>query len=155
MLHKHCGTIPPSLVLFVLLARQQVPNLILHTSGIYGIIFRHQHEDTKPMSTSGIVAKIVQCRNVWLIAPYALWMLLMAALPPTPQSYAIRTAAVAALLVFAIWRLKSAEAMRFRLCMADVAAGALAGLLPVCHRSGQEGAHRRCHRQAGGYLFRR
>lgn len=76
-----------------------------------------------------MVAKMAHCRNIWLVAPYALWMLLMAALPPTPQSYAIRTVAVAALLAFAIWRLKSAEAMRFRLCMADVAAGALAGLL--------------------------
>ena len=81
------------------------------------------------MATSGIVTKIAQSRNVWLIAPYALWMLLMAALPPTPQSYAIRTAAVAALLAFAIWRLMAVEAVRFRLCMADVATGVLAGLL--------------------------
>ena len=71
----------------------------------------------------------MNARNILLVAPYALWMLLMAVLPPTPQSYAIRTAAVAALLAFAIWRLKSTGTVRFRLCMANVVAGALAGLL--------------------------
>lgn len=40
----------------------------------------------------------------WLIAPYALWMLLMTALPSTTAMYAVRTAAVAALLLaMSLW----------------------------------------------------
>ena len=38
-------------------------------------------------------------KSFWLIAPYAVWMVLMTALPSTPACYAIRTAVVAALLV--------------------------------------------------------
>ena len=37
-------------------------------------------------------------KGFWLIAPYAAWMALMAALPATPWAYAVRTAVVAALL---------------------------------------------------------
>ena len=42
-------------------------------------------------------------RGFWLIAPYAAWMALMAALPATAAAYAVRTAVVAALLVV-VWR---------------------------------------------------
>ena len=41
---------------------------------------------------------MVKRESVWLIAPYATWMALMLALPATAAGYAIRTAAVAALL---------------------------------------------------------
>lgn len=37
--------------------------------------------------------------SFWLIAPYAAWMVLMAALPATATAYAVRTAVTAALLV--------------------------------------------------------
>ena len=37
-------------------------------------------------------------KSFWLIAPYAAWMVLMAALPATATAYAVRTAATAALL---------------------------------------------------------
>ena len=37
-------------------------------------------------------------RNFWLVAPYAAWMVLMAALPATVGGYAVRTAVVAAML---------------------------------------------------------
>ena len=40
----------------------------------------------------------------WLIAPYALWMLLMTALPSTTAMYAVRTAVVAAALLALGWR---------------------------------------------------
>ena len=73
--------------------------------------------------------KIVQCKNILLVAPYALWMLLMAVLPSTPQSYAIRTAAVAAVLAIALWRLSAAGAVRFRIGLTNAATGVAAGLL--------------------------
>ena len=38
-------------------------------------------------------------RNFWLVAPYAAWMVLMAALPATASAYAIRTGVVAAILL--------------------------------------------------------
>ena len=38
-------------------------------------------------------------RTFWLIAPYAAWMALMAALPATAECYAVRTCVTAALLV--------------------------------------------------------
>ena len=41
---------------------------------------------------------MVRRETFWLIAPYAAWMALMMALPATAAGYAIRTAAVAALL---------------------------------------------------------
>jgi CAAX prenyl protease-like protein len=48
-------------------------------------------------------------RDFWLIAPYAAWMVLMMALPALPVSpaaaYAVRTFAVAVLLVFAVGHL--------------------------------------------------
>ena len=59
--------------------------------------------------------------NVWLIAPYALWMLLMAVLPSSPQSYAVRTAAVAAVLAIALWRVRAAGALRSRIGLAEAA----------------------------------
>ena len=40
-------------------------------------------------------------KSFWLIAPYATWMVLMAALPATATAYAVRTAAVALLLLCA------------------------------------------------------
>ena len=43
-------------------------------------------------------------RDFGLIAPYAAWMVLMAALPATATAYAVRTAATAALLVAGWWK---------------------------------------------------
>ena len=43
-------------------------------------------------------------RDVWLVAPYAAWMLLMAVLPGTALCYAIRGVATAVLLVFSLTR---------------------------------------------------
>ena len=40
-------------------------------------------------------------KSFWLIAPFATWMALMAALPATATAYAVRTAAVALLLLCA------------------------------------------------------
>ena len=40
-------------------------------------------------------------KSFWLIAPYATWMALMAALPATATAYAVRTAAAALLLLCA------------------------------------------------------
>ena len=40
-------------------------------------------------------------KSFWLIAPYAAWMTLMAALPATATAYAVRTAAAALLLLCA------------------------------------------------------
>ena len=37
-------------------------------------------------------------RNFWLVAPYAMWMVLMAALPATASAYAIRTVIVAVMV---------------------------------------------------------
>ena len=42
-------------------------------------------------------------KSFWLIAPYAAWMVLMAALPATATAYAVRTAVTAALLATG-WR---------------------------------------------------
>ena len=42
-------------------------------------------------------------KSFWLIAPYAAWMTLMAALPATATAYAVRTAVTAALLATG-WR---------------------------------------------------
>ena len=39
-------------------------------------------------------------RDVWLVAPYAAWMVLMAALPATALCYAVRGVATAVLLAF-------------------------------------------------------
>ena len=41
-------------------------------------------------------------KSFWLIAPYATWMVLMAALPATATAYAIRTGVVAAILLVAL-----------------------------------------------------
>lgn len=71
----------------------------------------------------------MNARNIWLIAPYAFWMLLMAALPSSLQLYAVRTAAVAAVLAIALWRLWAAGVVRFRVGLADAATGVAAGLL--------------------------
>ena len=45
---------------------------------------------------------MVMPKNFWLIAPYAVWMALMAALPATPWAYAVRTVVVATLLAAAV-----------------------------------------------------
>ncbi len=45
-----------------------------------------------------MVKLILKRESFWLIAPYAMWMTLMMALPATVTGYAIRTVAVAALL---------------------------------------------------------
>ena len=41
-------------------------------------------------------------RDLWLVAPYAAWMVLMAALPATALCYAVRGAATAILLVLSL-----------------------------------------------------
>jgi len=41
-------------------------------------------------------------KSFWLIAPYAAWMALMAALPATAAAYAVRTAVVAVLLLVGV-----------------------------------------------------
>ena len=41
-------------------------------------------------------------KSFWLIAPYAAWMTLMAALPATASAYAIRTGVVGAILLVAL-----------------------------------------------------
>ena len=64
----------------------------------------------------------------WLVAPYALWMVLMAALPPTAAAYAVRTAAVAALLCVACCRLLAARGGRWRPRPADAGLGVAVGL---------------------------
>ena len=45
-------------------------------------------------------------KSFWLIAPYAVWMVLMAVLPATATAYAVRTAATAALFAAAAASLK-------------------------------------------------
>lgn len=45
---------------------------------------------------------MVKKSEFWLIAPYALWMVLLTSLPATPTAYAVRTAATAALLAAAV-----------------------------------------------------
>lgn len=42
-------------------------------------------------------------KSVGLIAPYAVWMILMAALPATAGMYALRSAVTAAVLLWAAW----------------------------------------------------
>ena len=71
---------------------------------------------------------MVAGRAFWLVAPYALWMALMLALPSTAWAYAVRTAAVAALLCVALWRLRAVEWLRARFCWRDAAAGVAVGL---------------------------
>lgn len=44
-------------------------------------------------------------KSFWLIAPYAVWMALMAVLPSTAAMYALRSAATAAVLAMAVWKL--------------------------------------------------
>ncbi|MBO7721644.1 MAG: CAAX prenyl protease-related protein [Kiritimatiellae bacterium] len=63
--------------------------------------------------------------SFWLIAPYAAWMALMAALPDAPVWYAVRTVAVMWLLVVAGWRLSM---LRLSVHRRNVAAGAAVGL---------------------------
>lgn len=43
-------------------------------------------------------------KPVCLIAPYAAWMILMAALPATAAMYALRSAVTAAVLLWAVWK---------------------------------------------------
>ena len=43
-------------------------------------------------------------KSVGLIAPYAVWMILMAALPATAGMYALRSAVTAAVLLWAAWK---------------------------------------------------
>lgn len=46
-------------------------------------------------------------KRFWLIAPYAAWMVLMAALPATVGGYAVRTAVTAALLAVVLSKVSS------------------------------------------------
>jgi len=71
---------------------------------------------------------VVAGRTVWLVAPYALWMALMAMLPSTTLAYAVRTAVVASLLVASLWRLRAAEWVRVRFRWRDMALGVAVGL---------------------------
>lgn len=71
---------------------------------------------------------MVAGRTVWLVAPYALWMALMAMLPSTTLAYAVRTAVVASLLVASLWRLRAAEWVRVRFRWSDMALGVAVGL---------------------------
>lgn len=67
-------------------------------------------------------------RNFGLIAPYAVWMVLMTVLPSTPAAYAVRTVAVAALLIacfrFSGFRFPFKTLFRWT----DLALGILVGL---------------------------
>ena len=65
--------------------------------------------------------------SFWLIAPYAAWMAMMAALPQTAFYYALRGLVTAALLVVSAWRLW-AVFPRFRLAPSPFGAGAAAGV---------------------------
>ena len=64
-------------------------------------------------------------RAFWLIAPYAVWMALMMALPPTAGFYALRTLAAAAVLAVAGWRLYG---LRFGIPWRNVWLGAAVGV---------------------------
>jgi len=64
----------------------------------------------------------------WLIAPYALWMLLMTALPSTSAMYAVRTLAVAVLLLIAGWRWRRELMAGLRPDVRGLAWGVLVGL---------------------------
>lgn len=44
-------------------------------------------------------------KSFWLIAPYAVWMALMAALPSTAAMYALRSAVTAAVLLVSAWKI--------------------------------------------------
>jgi CAAX prenyl protease-like protein len=44
-------------------------------------------------------------KSFWLIAPYAVWMALMAMLPSTAAMYAVRSSATAATLLLSAWKL--------------------------------------------------
>lgn len=65
-------------------------------------------------------------RDLWLVAPYAAWMVLMTALPATAVCYALRGVATAILLVFSIVR---SGALRNDGCAARPAAVWGAGLV--------------------------
>jgi len=74
-------------------------------------------------------------KGFWLIAPYAAWMVLMAALPSTVTGYAVRTAAVAALLTAGWMKCgprrifhQSGQASAFPRPWSSAAAGLLVGL---------------------------
>lgn len=68
-------------------------------------------------------------RDIWLVAPYAAWMILMSVLPGTAACYALRGVATAALLVFS---LAKSGALKDESCAAGHAsvwgAGIVAGL---------------------------
>ena len=65
-------------------------------------------------------------KGFWLVAPYAAWMVLMAALPATVGGYAVRTAVVAGMLL-AVWLASACPRGRGR--YGDLALGFLVGLL--------------------------
>ena len=74
-------------------------------------------------------------RDIWLIAPFAAWMVLMALLPATVGGYAVRTAVVAALLVAGWWKrgcwsssLRSGEGADSPFSIGGIALGVMAGL---------------------------
>ena len=68
-----------------------------------------------------------QFRSFWLIAPYAAWMVLMAALPSTVGGYAVRTAVVAGLL---LWSLRDEQRKFFKFVSSPAAwLGVVVGLL--------------------------
>jgi len=90
------------------------PTLSLHA--IYGII-PHMETNRKAMALS--------------VMPFATWMALMFALPPTALSYALRSAATltVGIACLAMWRTggASAQVPRRRSCSASIAIGLVAG----------------------------
>ena len=67
-------------------------------------------------------------KSFGLIAPYAVWMVLMAALPATAAAYAVRTAAAAAMLAAAAASLKfKVESLKW--WWSDLFLGVLAGIV--------------------------
>ncbi len=64
----------------------------------------------------------------WLIAPFAAWMALMAALPATAWAYAVRTAAVALLLLPCACRHRCGQGFRAGIVGRTLLPGLLVGL---------------------------
>lgn len=61
--------------------------------------------------------------NLPLVAPYVVWMALMAALPETAWAYAVRTAATGFVLAWSVLKLRPAFP-RFRQCFVGLVSGA-------------------------------
>ena len=66
-------------------------------------------------------------KSFWLIAPFATWMALMAALPATAAAYAVRTAAAAAMLAAASLKFRGESLKCWR--WSDLLLGLVAGMV--------------------------